>query len=68
MVIYLKHPIYGTKVASMELEAVADEKNGWVRFDPRQLELDLPDEVPLNPAPVENALAGRGRRRVEVVQ
>lgn len=65
MVIYLKHPIYGTKVASMELEAVADEKNGWVRFDPRQLELTLPEPAP---AVVENALAGRGRRRVEVVQ
>mgnify|MGYP000199757636 CR=1 FL=1 len=30
--IYLKHPRHGTKVATMEIEAVADEKNGWVRY------------------------------------
>jgi len=32
MPIYLKHEIHGTKVATMELEAVADEENGWVRY------------------------------------
>lgn len=31
-VIYMKHPIHGAKVATMELEAVADEANGWVRY------------------------------------
>jgi hypothetical protein len=31
-VIYMKHPIHGAKVATMELEAIADEKNGWVRY------------------------------------
>lgn len=31
-VIYMKHAIHGAKVATMELEAVADEKNGWVRY------------------------------------
>ena len=34
MVIYLKHPVHGTKVATMELEADNDEKDGWERFDP----------------------------------
>ena len=34
MVIYLKHPNHGTKVAIAEAEAVADEKNGWVRYNP----------------------------------
>jgi len=64
MVIYLKHPVHGTKVACMEAEAAADERNGWSRFDPRQLELQLPE-----PALVENALAGgRPRRRTELVQ
>lgn len=33
-VIYLKHPRHGTKVASSEMEAVEDRKNGWVDFDP----------------------------------
>ena len=32
-VIYLKHELHGSKVAISEEEAVADEKNGWVRFD-----------------------------------
>jgi hypothetical protein len=32
MHIYLKHPLHGTKVAIMELEAEEDEKNGWVRY------------------------------------
>ena len=33
-VIYLTHPLHGAKVATMELEAVADEKNGWTRYNP----------------------------------
>jgi len=32
MVIYMKHPKHGTKVAISDLEADADEKNGWVRY------------------------------------
>lgn len=31
-VIYMKHKIHGAKVATMEAEAIADEKNGWVRY------------------------------------
>lgn len=34
MIIYLKHPIHGTKVATLEAEAEADKENGWVEFDP----------------------------------
>jgi hypothetical protein len=33
-VIYLKHPEHGVKVACLDLEAEADEENGWIRFDP----------------------------------
>lgn len=44
MNIYLTHPIHGAKVATMELEAVADEENGWSRYNP-----DAPeDEAPVN--------------------
>lgn len=32
MVIYLRHPRHGTKVAVSNEEAVADEKNGWTRY------------------------------------
>jgi len=34
MVIYLTHPLHGAKVATMHLEAEADEQNGWVRYNP----------------------------------
>ena len=57
MNIYLKHPVHGRKVATMELEAVYDEKNGWTRYT-----LATP-EVP-EAAPV-NALEVKRRRRNE---
>lgn len=56
-VIYLSHPIHGAKVATMEMEAEADEKNGWVRYT-----LHTPDEVV---APV-NVLEVKRRRKVEL--
>jgi len=34
MVIYLKHPKHGSKVAICDAEAEYDEKNGWVRYNP----------------------------------
>jgi hypothetical protein len=34
MNIYLSHPDHGCKVATMELEAVFDETNGWTRYNP----------------------------------
>ena len=33
MVIYMNHPVHGTKVATGELEAKDDEKNGWIRYE-----------------------------------
>jgi hypothetical protein len=33
MVIYMRHPVHGTKVAIAEAEAEADAKNGWERYD-----------------------------------
>ena len=33
MVIYMRHPVHGKKVAIAEAEAVYDEKNGWERFE-----------------------------------
>ena len=57
-VIYMKHEIHGAKVANMEAEAVADEKNGWVRYT-----LDTPAEVAEEVAPV-NVLEVKRRRKV----
>jgi hypothetical protein len=54
-VIYMKHEVHGAKVANMEEEAVADEKNGWVRYT-----LDTPVEA----APV-NVLEVKRRRKVD---
>jgi len=62
MVIYLKHPKHGTKVAICDMEAVADEKNGWTRYT-----LGTPIEV----APVVNTLEvkrRRGRPALEVTE
>lgn len=33
-VIYMKHPVHGAKVATLEAEAKYDEMNGWVRYNP----------------------------------
>lgn len=57
MNIYLKHPIHGSKVATLELEAEEDEKNGWVRYT-----LD----TPLAPAEVvpTNELGVKRRRKI----
>lgn len=64
--IYLKHPIHGAKVATMDLEAEYDEQNGWVRYNPNEAEpepeipafLQTPDE-PVN----ELAAPKKGRPR-----
>lgn len=50
-VIYLQHFIHGTKVAVSDMEAEADEKNGWVRFE-------LPENVlPVASESAKNAMA-----------
>ena len=56
-VIYMSHPVHGAKVATMELEALDDEKNGWVRYT-----LDTPVEA----APLE--VKRRRSRSPEVVE
>lgn len=48
MIIYLRHPIHGTKVAITSMEAEYDEQNGWEQYDPTE-----PSEV--EPAVVEAA-------------
>jgi hypothetical protein len=55
MIIYLTHPIHGAKVATMDLEAEMDERNGWTRYN-----LDTPSEP--EAAPV-NVLEVKRRRK-----
>lgn len=52
-VIYLQHPIHGSKVATLDIEAEYDEQNGWTRYNP---ETPSTDE---DAAPVTR----RGRRK-----
>jgi len=47
-VIYLRHPVYGDKVACSEAEAQYDRGNGWEDFDPT---------VPAEPVKVEKKKA-----------
>jgi hypothetical protein len=62
-IIYLKHPIHGTKVATMDAEAEHDEAQGWERY-----ELDTQPEIveeaveEVIAAPV-NTLEKRTRRK-----
>lgn len=63
MVIYLKHPRHGTKVACTEEEAKADEGRGWSRYEVAKPGVVEPEAVlDTTPERVEtaNALTGVG--------
>ena len=49
-VIYMSHEVHGRKVATMELEAVYDESNGWSRSNPDEPTpaSEPEDELPTN--------------------
>jgi len=55
MMIYLQHPVHGTKVATMELEAQFDENNGWSRYNL--------DDTPVQTEIVNELVVKRGRPR-----
>ncbi len=56
MNIYLMHPVHGRKIATMEQEAQADEKNGWSRYNP-----DAP--APVSEKEIEVAMNALGLKR-----
>jgi len=62
MVIYMRHPFHGNKVAIAEAEAEADEKNGWERYTVESTE---PEPEP-EPEPVNELAKPRGRPRKEL--
>lgn len=31
---YLRHPVHGTKIATLDLEVEHDKANGWIEYDP----------------------------------
>jgi hypothetical protein len=51
-VIYLRHPVHGSKVACLDLEAEADKENGWVEYYPHEM----------TAAPVNAIVRRRGQR------
>jgi len=55
MMIYLQHPVHGTKVATIELEAQFDENNGWSRYNL--------DDAPVQTEIVNELVVKRGRPR-----
>jgi hypothetical protein len=59
-IIYMSHPVHGAKIASMELEAENDERNGWTRYT-----LDTPVVEEAAPQEVKRR---RGRPTVEAVE
>lgn len=60
MTIYLRHAVHGNKIATMDLEAEADEQNGWERYN-----LDTPS-APKAAAPVNELEIKRRRGRPSV--
>jgi len=61
-IIYLKHPIHGTKVATMEAEAEYDESNGWQRYELDTQPEPVAEVEEVIAAPV-NTLEKRTRRK-----
>ena len=58
MLIYLKHPDHGTKIATLEMEAEFDKQHGWVRYNPEE-----PEESEENEPVLVNQLQVKRRGR-----
>ena len=58
-VIYLCHPVHGTKVASLDSEASYDKTLGWKVYDPSELQSQ---DEPVNSLMSEPARRGRPRK------
>lgn len=48
MNIYLKHPVHGFKIATLEMEAEFDEQHGWVRYNLNEDSEQEEDSVLMN--------------------
>lgn len=60
-VIYLKHPVHGSKVAISDREADYDKTLGWVVYDPETERRDAPKSV--EPVAVPDFLAPQPKRK-----
>ena len=61
-IIYMKHPIHGAKVATMEAEAEHDETHGWTRYELDTQPAPVAEVEEVIAAPV-NTLEKRTRRK-----
>lgn len=49
MIIHMRHPVHGCKIATLEMEAAFDEEHGWVRYNPEETEETEEEQpVPVN--------------------
>ena len=61
--IYLRHPIHGAKVASLDMEAEYDKQHGWEEFDPTSsVEVSTEPEPEVVNSLVEPRRRGRPRK------
>jgi hypothetical protein len=60
-VIYMRHPVHGNKVATMEAEAIFDEQNGWERYTSHTP--SEPETASLEDAAPNEMMTRRGRPR-----
>ena len=63
--IYMQHPDHGAKFATLEAEAIYDETNGWVRYDPDTLEPMADEDEYIVNVMAEPKRRGRPRIRQE---
>jgi len=61
-IIYLKHSVHGSKVATMEAEAEHDEAHGWTRYELDTQPEPVAEVEKVIAAPV-NTLEKRTRRK-----
>ena len=62
-IIYLKHPIHGAKIATIEAEAEHDEEQGWTRCDLNTQSEVVEEAVKEIPAAPVNTMEVKRRRK-----
>ena len=62
-VIYLRHPEFGTKVATMDLEAEHDKQHGYEEYDPTSEHTNPVETLAVEAEPVNELQPKRRGRR-----
>jgi len=65
-IVYLKHPLHGTKIATLDAEIQYDEQNGWTRCNLNTQSEIVEEEVEeVIAAPVNTLDVKRRRKTIE---